>query len=253
MRVLVDVVVPARDEQERIGACLTGLLEAMAVLRSERPQDDARITLVLDDCHDRTALVARSVLDGVPSARVLETSSRAVGAARAAGVADALARSSDRTEGAPSAGAPGTAVRWLAATDADSVVPPGWLVQQADACRAGADVLVGGVVPDPADLDADALRRWRAVHAGDEALGHVHGANLGIGADAYLFLGGFEAVTEHEDVGLVARARAAGLSVRATLDAPVTTSGRFSGRTPGGYAEHLRATYTGPVPSAGLP
>jgi hypothetical protein len=41
----------------------------------------------------------------------------------------------------------------------------------------------------------------------------------------------------------VARARALGFQVDATVDLPVVTSGRFAGRTPGGYAEHLRQRY----------
>ncbi|MBK0296768.1 hypothetical protein IAE22_33135, partial [Bacillus sp. S34] len=47
----------------------------------------------------------------------------------------------------------------------------------------------------------------------------------------------------HEDVRLVERARALGFDVRATTELPVVPSGRFDGRTPGGYAEHLRRTY----------
>ena len=118
-----------------------------------------------------------------------------------------------------------------------------WLVQQLDALVTGAHVLVGAVVPDPDDLDAVVLARWQATHPPGATLGHVHGANLGIRADAYRALGGFDPVPEHEDVRLVARARALGLRVDATTSLPVVTSGRFAGRTPGGYAEHLRRTY----------
>jgi hypothetical protein len=122
-------------------------------------------------------------------------------------------------------------------------VAAGWLVQQADALADGAHLLVGAVVPDPDDLDPVVLARWRASHPPGATLGHVHGANLGVRADAYRALGGFDPVPEHEDVRLVARARDRGLRVDATTSLPVVTSGRFAGRTPGGYADHLRRTY----------
>jgi hypothetical protein len=69
----------------------------------------------------------------------------------------------------------------------------------------------------------------------------VHGASLGIRADLYLAAGGFETVTEHEDVSLVDRCRRLGGVVVASDDAEVLTSGRTIGRTPGGYAAYLRA------------
>jgi glycosyltransferase involved in cell wall biosynthesis len=233
--VLVDVVVPARDEADRIGDALTALVEAAAELRRLRPGDDARITVVLDDCRDDTEAVVRAVRRRGTRITVLEVAAHAVGVARAHGAARALRRPAHAPH------------RWIANTDADSRVPVGWLVQHADAARSGADLLVGAVVPDPSDLDAETYRRWRAAHRDDSALGHVHGANLGVSAAAYERLEGFGSVPEHEDVDLVARARSAGFAVVATLDEPVVTSGRLDGRTPGGYAEHLRRTYTGPI------
>ncbi|MGN6408866.1 MAG: glycosyltransferase, partial [Curtobacterium sp.] len=118
-----------------------------------------------------------------------------------------------------------------------------WLVQQVEAHADGAHVLVGAVVPDPADLDPVVLARWTLAHPPGSTLGHVHGANLGVRGDVCLAVGGFDPVPEHEDVRLVERARVLGFDVRATTDLPVVTSGRFEGRTPGGYAEHLRQTY----------
>jgi hypothetical protein len=74
--------------------------------------------------------------------------------------------------------------------------------------------------------------------------GHVHGANLGVRADAYLRAGGFATLPEHEDVDLVARLRAdPRVDVRPSDAADVLTSGRTTGRTPGGYAGYLRASF----------
>lgn len=223
----VDVVLPAHDEAERIGACLDALAAARDRLATDRPDVEVSVTVVLDGCTDGTDRVAeRYPVDVVTTPRV------GVGRARTIGVQHALrTHRADLTD------------RWLAHTDADSRVPEGWLVQQSDALRSGAHVLVGAVVPDPDDLDAATLARWTRAHPPGAALGHVHGANLGVLASAYLALGGFDPVPEHEDVRLVERARATGLRVDATVDLPVVTSGRFAGRTPGGYAEHLRQQY----------
>lgn len=223
----VDVVLPAHDEEDRIAACLDALLAARARLAADRPGVAVSVTVVLDGCSDGTAtVVERFPVDVVATAHV------GVGRARTIGATHALrAHPADPT------------ARWLAHTDADSRVPEGWLVQQADALRSGAHLLVGAVVPDPGDLDPVVLARWTRAHPPGATLGHVHGANLGVLAAAYVALGGFDPVPEHEDVRLVERARAMGFRVDATVELPVVTSGRFAGRTPGGYAEHLRQAY----------
>jgi GT2 family glycosyltransferase len=247
----IDVVVPAHDEQDRIVACLEALGTAVTTLHRERPGTRAHVTVVLDGCTDDTAALVSSASRGGSAVWLdtLETDHVGVGRARSLGSAHALARPHSlaaQRSGATEEDAH-TDVdldrRWLAHTDADSRVAAGWLVQHRDALAAGAHVLVGAVVPDPDDLDAVVLARWRATHPPGAALGHVHGANLGIRADAYRAVGGFDPVPEHEDVRMVARARALGLRVDATTSLPVVTSGRFDGRTPGGYAEHLRRTY----------
>jgi hypothetical protein len=68
----------------------------------------------------------------------------------------------------------------------------------------------------------------------------VHGANLGTRASTLVAAGGFEPVLEHEDVLLVAEARARGARLIASDEAWVQTSGRLFGRTAGGYAGYLR-------------
>ena len=70
---------------------------------------------------------------------------------------------------------------------------------------------------------------------------HVHGANLGVRADAYLAVGGFDDLDLHEDHVLAARLREAGRPVVTTSLDPVVTSHRLQGRIDGGVATDLRS------------
>jgi glycosyltransferase involved in cell wall biosynthesis len=210
----VTVVIPARDEQELIGRCLDSVRRAAAGL-------SARIIVVADRCTDDTVAIARAVR-GV---EVREIDAAAVGVARAIGF-----------ELATSA--------WIATTDADTIVPAHWLREQLAIAGHGADVAVGTVRPAPDDLNPAEWIAWEASHAEGRALGHVHGANLGVRASAYRTVGGFAAVAEHEDVDLVHRLRSAGFRISASDSFEVVTSGRRVGRTPGGYARYLREQFS---------
>lgn len=222
----IAVVVPARDEELRIARCLDSIVAAVdalsALRRGHRPS--VSITLVADACVDATASIARSY----PGVTVLELDAANVGLARRVGVESAL-------EAAPV----GPDEVWVANTDADSVVPGSWLLDQLERTHSGADMVIGTVRPDLAELSTERADAWRATRS-DTPNGHVHGANLGIRASAYLRAGGFTALPEHEDVDLVARCVALGFTAVASNAGEVETSGRLDGRTPGGYAEYLR-------------
>jgi len=205
--VSVAVVIPARDEADLIARCLASI-------------GAARIIVVADSCVDNTAQIARS-----RGAEVIEISDANVGLARAVGCEAALRHPE---------------VDWIACTDADSVVPSNWIDEQLRLAAMGADVVVGTVRPDFADLTALQTRAWVATHQPGVANGHVHGANLGIRASAYLAVGGFPPVSEHEDNDLVDRLASAGFTITPTAAIDVLTSGRTFGRTPGGYARYLR-------------
>src|SRR6185312_2937931 len=112
------------------------------------------------------------------------------------------------------------------------------------AARSGADALVGSVVPLLYDLDEARRTAWLASHSPGSTLGHVHGANLGVRADAYRAAGGFAALAEDEDVSLVEHLRAAGARIAHTEHEPVTTSSRLNGRVAGGYARYLTELVT---------
>ncbi|PFG44465.1 glycosyl transferase family 2 [Isoptericola jiangsuensis] len=216
------VVVPVRDEEDLLPACLTALRRAVDRLGDARPDVDVEVVVVLDGCTDGSASIARR-----SGFRTVTTSGVGVGAARRRGVRAV------RT-GVPAERA------WIACTDADSEVPPGWLTRQVELADSGADVVVGTVRPRLEDLSPERATVWRATHRDGAANGHVHGANLGIRRSVYTAAGGFAAVAEHEDVAIVEAARGLGGCVVADAVAEVLTSARLVGRTPGGYARHLR-------------
>lgn len=230
----VCVVVPVHDEEELLGRCIAALRHAVAHAEACASQARVEVVFVLDGCTDGSASIVR-----LSPFRVVEVSARRVGAARALGVEIALA--SLRATGGE---VPLDEV-WIASTDADSAVPPHWLSSQVGLADQGADVVVGTVRPDPADLSPTQRAAWEATHVPGQANGHVHGANLGMRADVYTAAGGYPPIDEHEDVALVARAQASGATVVASDDAWVLTSGRQQGRTPGGYARFLREDLVG--------
>ena len=220
------VVVPARNEEHRLRACLTALRSSIRHLRRQvAATPDVRVVLVLDRCTDRSAAVAAawSGLD------VIVTEHGRVGAARATGVRHALANISVPPENV-----------WIANTDADSTAPTGWLLTHLRHAADGVDLLLGTVQPDTSGLPEELLQAWQDRHELVDGHRHVHGANLGVRADSYLRAGGFPDVAVHEDVMLVDIIRQSGARVVSTRASPVTTSARLSGRTPGGMAGYLR-------------
>ncbi len=212
------VLIPARDESDRIERCLRSVIAA-----KQHCSVDVMITVVADGCLDDTAAVARSV-QGV---QVVEIESSNVGTARRTAALHAL----------HSLDLPPKDI-WLANTDADSVVPENWLTAQIGYADSGYDVVIGTVRPDPRESPEELQRKWEETHIKGQPNGHVHGANLGFRASAYLSIGGYRRLPEHEDVDLVTRL--AGHSQVASSDAEVITSARLRGQTPGGYAGYLR-------------
>lgn len=219
------VVVPAHNEEELIGAALAAMQEAVQFARRTDPvAPHIEIVVVADACTDRTVEIACEFA-GV---RVCAVEGHNVGAARASGVQLALEQLD----------CPLREI-WIANTDADSIVPRNWITAQVDLARRGVTGMIGTVRPDFADLSSTQIRVWQATHTTGKPNGHVHGANLGVRADAYLEVGGFYAEPAHEDVTLVDRLVAAGHTLLPSDECEVITSGRRQGRTPEGYAAYL--------------
>jgi glycosyltransferase involved in cell wall biosynthesis len=230
----VAVVIPAADEEQRIGRCLLSVLAARSQLYRATPSVHVQVIVVLDDCRDATAAQAAAFGE----VRLVTIKARNVGAARRAGAGAALQGGISPSE------------LWLASTDADTQVPPTWLSYMVTESRHGAHLVVGTALPGPA-LDPAVRADWLSRHHLREGHPHVHGANLGIRGDAYLALGGWPPVPTGEDTELVRRAARTGhLRLTRTASIPVVTSIRPRGRAPAGFAGYLDGL--SPVP-AGQP
>lgn len=215
------VVIPARDEEERIGRCLASVAVAVGRLAAMAPGVAVDVVVAADGCTDATVELA---LDA--GARVLDLPACGVGAARALAIAASLGEDHAREV-------------WIANTDADSRVPADWLTVQYGYAARGYGVMIGTVRPDPAEVSAELYAAWARTRVRGRPNGHVHGANLGIRADVYLEFGGFEAIPLHEDAFLVQRIRLSGTRIVPSDRCEVTTSGRADNRVHGGYGGYL--------------
>lgn len=221
----IGVVVPACNEAQSIGACLSALAEARGRLASSSARVHVRTVVVLDRCIDATADIAATH----PHVECVVCDAGQVGAARNAGVRHLLdGASTDQSQ------------TWIANTDADSVVPRDWLVEMREFAERGADLVLGTVLPQPG-LPAPIGDAWHARHELREDHPHVHGANFGIRADVYTRLGGWPDVRSGEDVLLAQRALATGqLRIARPSTIAVLTSTRLRGRAPRGFSSYLR-------------
>jgi cellulose synthase/poly-beta-1,6-N-acetylglucosamine synthase-like glycosyltransferase len=228
----IGVVVPANDEAEHIGPCLTALHRSLKAI--EHPGRRHHTVVVADACRDRTVRVARTALAGW--GEVVEVEVRSAGAARGIGVERLLEHlaTSPRDR------------LWLASTDADTVVPVDWLIRQLELADAGAVATAGVVAVDTFDGHPAHVRdRFLTGYDGppDEAHPHVHGANLGVRGDAYLAVGGWLPLAVGEDRELWRALRDRGFATASSRSLTVTTSGRAAGRARGGFADFLSALH----------
>ena len=213
------VVVPARNEREKLPSCLRALLTA--ALCAPIP---VTIVVVLDDCDDGSADLAGQY---GPDVHFISVDVHNVGAARRVGFGYARSLLGDDIR------------CWYSTTDADSRVDPGWLVHQ---LGLGADMVLGIVrVTDWRQHQADVADRYLESYGeADGEHDHIHGANMGFSDKAYWRVGGFRALASGEDVDLVERFEAAGYCIHRDTDLSVITSARTQARAPHGFAHHLK-------------
>jgi len=214
---MIGVVIPAHNEEHHLGIALQAIDAARRdpALAGETVQ----VIVVLDSCTDGTEAVA--LRHGATTCTVL---ARNVGTARALGATAMLA-----------AGA-----RWLAFTDADTTVSPTWLSAQ---LALGADAVCGSIgVADwsPHGEHAALIEaHFGETYSDRDGHRHIHGANLGVSAGAYLRAGGFRALACSEDVDLVLALERSGARIAWSAAPRVVTSARRDARAKGGFGDAL--------------
>jgi glycosyltransferase involved in cell wall biosynthesis len=211
---MLGIVIPAHNEEQHIGACLQA---ALAAGRHPALGGEAvRIVVALDSCDDATRAIVREF-----DVEVIRVAARNVGVARAAGAQRALALDA----------------RWLAFTDADTTVAPDWLVQQ---LALQADAVCGAVSVEDWTPHVDAVKaHFARTYTAIDGHRHIHGANLGVSAQAYLRVGGFAPLALSEDVALVEALVGSGAHVVWSAAPKVVTSARTDFRAAGGFGDTL--------------
>ena len=223
----VGVVIPAQNEHATIELCIRSVIRSCdASERCGTPW----VVIVADRCTDRTTELARGVLRS--RGEVIECTAGSPGTARRIGAAAVMRHF--RTERPSSI--------WLANTDADTHVPCNWIATHLQHADANATGVAGIVELDHEDLRADVEALYKATYllADDGTHTHVHGANLGVRADAYLDVGGWSNAMVSEDHCLWGRLRQGGWRLKSPAASVVHTSGRLRGRAIGGFADTLR-------------
>jgi glucosyl-3-phosphoglycerate synthase len=234
------VVVPARDEESVIGACLRALAEQTV------GREAFETILVLDQCGDATGAVAEAAASSLElRLRTLEGPGCGAGAARRLGMELAAERLLD-------AGLPDGLI---ACTDADSSPAPDWLERQLGHARSGARAIAGLIELEPAELhrlpagvrrrrERDARERLTRVRRSDPAAAHHHfaGASIGITAAAYRSVGGLEPVAALEDATFADRLEHHGVPILRAADVRVRTSARAKGRAFRGLSVDLEVS-----------
>jgi glycosyltransferase involved in cell wall biosynthesis len=211
---VIAAIVPAHNEEEHLAACLESLTRAAEspALRGE----PVVIVVVLDACTDASEAVARRC-----GAVTIALQARNVGAARAVGAQHAIE----------------LGARWLAFTDADTVVGPDWFAAQL-ALRS--DAVCGTVAVRDWGAYGERMRRhYEATYTDADGHRHVHGANLGVSTEAYVAAGGFPRLESSEDVALVDVLKSQGASIAWSALPRVVTSARWLFRAPLGFGASL--------------
>jgi glycosyltransferase involved in cell wall biosynthesis len=222
------IVIPARDEQELLPGCLRSIQNARQMLPAHVTSD---LIVVTDQSTDDTLKIAWEFVQG--NGTVVETDAGCVGTARALGARCAL----ERYDGARNR-------CWLANTDADCRVPATWLQDQLAFADAGVSAVAGIIEVDSfAEHESVVSERFRRAYLiqADGTHPHVHGANLGVRADAYLQAGGWHDLFTAEDHDLWRRLQNGRHKRVSDASLRVLTSGRRVGRAPLGFAGALAA------------
>jgi len=224
----LSVLIPARNEESLLPRCLRSVLTAGFRLPSTVK---FQVVVAVDRSTDRTWEIAQQMLEKCGA--VIRTEAGVVGRARALAAQTALAHHRGPLNRC-----------WLANTDADCVVPPNWLLDQLALAANGIEAFAGMIDVDTFDNHDPVVKKrfyetYRSHPDGSHV--HVHGANLGVRADAYERAGGWGPVSTAEDHDLWKRLADIGARRLSLSRIKVVTSGRIVGRAPHGFAGALAA------------
>ena len=216
---MIGIVIPAHNEEAWLGATLQAA--SQAAHHPDLRGEDVQTVVVLDACTDESATIASSW-----PVTILTMQERNVGKARALGAEHLLA----------------LGARWLAFTDADTLVSPSWLTTQ---LSLRAQAVCGSISVDDWSPNgphgAFLQRHFSETYQDTDGHRHIHGANLGVSAEAYRRAGGFPPLACSEDVALVNALMACGIEIAWSAAPRVVTSARLQARARGGFGDTLLA------------
>jgi 1,2-diacylglycerol 3-beta-glucosyltransferase len=208
----VTVVLACRNEERDLPRCLR------AFARLDYPPELLDFVLVDDGSTDGTrALLERS---GLPRARVLSTDDAGLTSLRAK--ARGLAWGARHAAGA-----------WLFVTDADAIVPPGWIRHALSDASDDVGIVGGPALPEPTSFTgvleraiASLLVGFGFAPAGLGGRSVVAGSNVAIRRTLYESMNGLEGrdFVVAEDMALLSMAIESGLRVVAYVDPHTTVS-----------------------------
>lgn len=238
------VAIPARDEEERIGACLSALA-------GQSVEGGFAVLVLANNCQDHTVELVRAFGAEAPFDLHL-FDMRLSGANAHAGFSRRLAMNAAShlldEEGV------------IVSTDADSRADTNWLAENFAELQAGADIVCGMICPDMAEsalLPSYVHQRGVLEYVYERKITELEclldplpwdcwprhrmetGASLALRAGLYVEVGGVPDVQPAEDRALVAMVRRHGGCVRHAFGPQVITSCRLDGRARGGWADDL--------------
>lgn len=180
LRPFVTVLIPARDEEQTIRACLESVRD------QNYPRDQYEVILIDDHSRDGTARVASELAPGFPNLRIIVPQE----SSHLTGRSNALAQGIDVAKG-----------EILLMTDADCVVPPTWVADTTARFTEGVGVVGGLTVQRSSSwlegmqsLDWSFLLGIAAATVGLRLPLSIIGNNFSIHRRAYDDVGGFRSI-----------------------------------------------------------
>ncbi len=250
------VALPARNEETTLAATLDALRAQVDLAGRPLVPGTFEVLLLLNNCSDRTAAVAREWQRTHPEMTVhccereLPQPAAHIGTVRKMLMDTAWRRLQGCRE-----------VCAILSTDSDSYAAPDWIARTLRAIEEGADAVGGELrlighdyesLPDGVRAAYAADRRYQYLlaemedlfdpQAGDPWPRHLEhfGASLACTPEIYARAGGMPAVAELEDVAFVDRLRRVDARLRHEPGVVVYTSARMDGRIATGLAGQLR-------------